>query len=72
MKHWLAENFSVWWRVATPLCGCSCEMWLMLHRAQVPMARVGQAMDWWFEWLTTQLLRSSRLSRSLQFQGIEQ
>ena len=49
MKPWLARHFSIWWLVAIPLCGCSCEMWLMLHRAQVPVARVGQALDWWFD-----------------------
>jgi hypothetical protein len=41
-------------------------MWLMLHRAQMPVARVSQALDWWFKWWATQSPRSSRLSRSLQ------
>jgi hypothetical protein len=72
MKHWLAQHFSVWGLVAIPLCGCSCELWLMLHRAQVPVARVGYALDYWFDWWTTQSLRSSRLTRSLQFHRIEQ
>ena len=33
MRRWLTEHFTIWWLVAIPLCGCSCEMWVMLHRA---------------------------------------
>jgi chromosome segregation ATPase len=49
MKRWLLTHLSIWWLAAVPLCGCSCELWIMLHRAQRPAERVGAAMDWWFD-----------------------
>jgi len=35
--------------VALPLCGCLCELWVMMHRAQPSVALVETAIGWWFD-----------------------
>jgi hypothetical protein len=34
---------------AVALFGLTAELWTMVHCAQQPAARVGVAMDWWFD-----------------------
>lgn len=45
----LVSHITVWWLVAIPLCGCLCEMWLLLHSAQRSAQLVEGAVDWWFD-----------------------
>jgi hypothetical protein len=48
IKH-ILSHLTVWWLVAVPLCGCLCEIWVMIHRAQLSAQLVENAVGWWFD-----------------------